>query len=60
LTVAHHALRANNRTQLIIWLAITVALGVLFLYFQVEEYVEAYSELGLTLGTGVYGSTFFM
>ena len=60
LTIAHHALRANNRTQLIIWLTITVVLGVLFLFFQVEEYIEAYSELGLTLGTGVYGSTFFL
>jgi len=60
LTIAHHALRANNRTQLILWLAITVALGVIFLYFQAEEYIEAYTELGLTLGTGVYGSTFFL
>ena len=24
------------------------------------EYAHAYQELGLTLGTGVYGSTFFM
>ena len=60
LTIAHHALRANNRKQLIIWLAITVALGALFLFYQAEEYIEAYSELGLTLGTGVYGSTFFL
>jgi len=60
LTISHHALRANNRTQTIIWLAITVALGVAFLFFQVEEYIEAYQLLGLTLGTGVYGSTFFM
>ena len=60
LTIAHHALRANNRLQLIIWLAITVALGFWFLYFQAVEYVEAYQHLGLTLGTGVYGSTFFM
>lgn len=60
LTISHHALRANKRAQLIIWLAITVALGALFLFLQVEEYIEAYTELGLTLGTGVYGSTFFM
>jgi cytochrome c oxidase subunit 3 len=60
LTIAHHALRANKRTQLIIWLAITVALGVWFLALQAEEYIEAYSQLGLTLGTGVYGSTFFL
>lgn len=60
LTIAHHALRANNRKQLIIWLAITVFLGALFLFYQAEEYIEAYQQLGLTLGTGVYGSTFFM
>ncbi|MBT8114927.1 MAG: cytochrome c oxidase subunit 3, partial [Arenicella sp.] len=40
LTIAHHALRAENRMQTIIWLAITVALGVLFLYFQGVEYAE--------------------
>ena len=60
LTIAHHALRAQNRTQTIIWLAITVALGVWFLALQAEEYIEAYQHLGLTMGTGVYGSTFFM
>ena len=60
LTISHHALRANNRSQLIIWLAITVILGVVFLFFQAEEYIEAYTQLGLTLGTGVYGSTFFL
>ena len=60
LTIAHHALRANKRAQLIIWLAITVILGVWFLALQAAEYAEAYTHLGLTLGTGVYGSTFFM
>ena len=28
--------------------------------FQVYEYMHAYSELGLTLGAGVYGATFFI
>lgn len=60
LTISHHALRANKRAQTIIWLAITVALGIWFLYLQAEEYIEAYQHLGLTLGTGVYGSTFFL
>jgi len=27
---------------------------------QAEEYIHAYRELNLTLGSGVYGSTFFM
>jgi cytochrome c oxidase subunit 3 len=60
ITIAHHALRAGNRKQLLIWLAATVILGAFFLTFQAHEYIEAYSDLNLTLGTGIYGSTFFM
>jgi cytochrome c oxidase subunit 3 len=59
-TIAHHALIAGNRTRVKIFLAATFLLGFLFLGFQATEYHEAYTELGLTLGTGVYGSTFFM
>jgi len=59
-TMAHHALRKGLRTPLVAWLAATVLLGFIFVYFQVEEYKEAYQELGLTLGSGIYGSTFFM
>ena len=33
---------------------------VLFLFLQATEYHEAYKELNLTLGSGIYGSTFFM
>lgn len=60
ITIAHHALRAGHRTQLLIWLGATVVLGALFLNFQAHEYIEAYTKLNLTLGSGVYGSTFFM
>jgi cytochrome c oxidase subunit 3 len=59
-TWAHHALRSNKRPQLILGLALTVILGAIFLVLQVEEYMHAYSELGLTLASGIYGSTFFM
>jgi cytochrome c oxidase subunit 3 len=59
-TLAHHALRKDQRKALVYWLLATVALGFLFVFFQVEEYKEAYQELGLTLGSGIYGSTFFM
>jgi len=59
-TIAHHALRQNHRQPLIMWLAATVALGVTFLFFQAEEYMHAYHEMGLTLASGIYGSTFFM
>jgi len=60
LTWAHHALRKGNRAQLNIGLAITVLLGAAFLVLQVEEYIHAYQVLGLTLDSGIYGSTFFM
>ena len=59
-TIAHHALRAGQRTKLLVSLGLTVLLGCLFLFFQVEEYLHAYRELNLTLGSGIYGSTFFM
>lgn len=60
ITIAHHALRANHQKQVVWWTLATVALGVTFLFFQVTEYIEAYHELGLTLSSGIYGSTFFM
>jgi cytochrome c oxidase subunit 3 len=59
-TIAHHALRQDHRKPLILWLAATVALGATFLYLQVVEYVHAYQDLGLTLDSGIYGSTFFI
>ena len=59
-TIAHHALRAGKRTQLLIFLGATVLLGATFLWYQAHEYMEAYTSLNLTLGSGVYGSTFFM
>ncbi len=60
LTFAHHALRKNQRKPLTLWLALTVLLGAAFLVLQIEEYIHAYTELGLTLGSGIYGATFFM
>src|ERR1700704_2007023 len=59
-TLAHHALLAGHRTRLKIFLAATFLLGFTFVYLQATEYHEAYTELGLQLGTGIYGSTFFM
>ena len=59
-TIAHHALKAGHRRQLLVFLGLTVLLGCLFLFFQAEEYIHAYQELNLTLGSGIYGSTFFM
>jgi cytochrome c oxidase subunit 3 len=60
ITIAHHMLRAGRRAGLNFWLAATFLLGFLFVYLQAEEYGHAYKDLGLQLGTGIYGSTFFM
>jgi cytochrome c oxidase subunit 3 len=60
ITIAHHALKAGNRGVLKIFLALTFLLGFGFVGLQAEEYIHAYKELNLTLGSGVYGSTFFM
>jgi cytochrome c oxidase subunit 3 len=59
-TIAHWALKENNRAMLNLFLFLTVLLGAIFLGFQAYEYAHAYSELNLKLSTGVYGSTFFM
>ena len=59
-TIAHHALITGHRTRLKIFLALTFLLGFTFVGCQAYEYHEAYTELGLQLGTGIYGSTFFM
>ncbi len=60
LTISHHALKDNNREKTLRWLVVTVILGVSFLIVQGLEYYEAYAYLGLTLKSGIYGSTFFM
>ena len=60
ITWAHWGLIKNNRNQLIIGMFLTVALGIGFLALQAQEYHHAYTELGLTLGSGAYGATFFM
>ncbi len=59
-TFAHWALKKNQRMPLVLWLLATVALGFTFLALQITEYTHAYHELNLTLGSGIYGSTFFM
>jgi heme/copper-type cytochrome/quinol oxidase subunit 3 len=60
LTIAHHALIANQRGKTIFWMWITVILGASFLGVQSYEYMHAYRDLNLKLSSGVFGSTFFM
>ncbi len=57
---AHTALKNDKKKPFNIWLGITVLLGAIFLCVQVYEYKHAYTDLGLTLNAGVFGTTFFM
>jgi len=58
--IAHTGLLDDNRKKFNTWLAITVAMGLTFVGLQIAEYYEAYAHFGLTLNSGIYGSTFFM
>jgi cytochrome c oxidase subunit 3 len=60
ITIAHHALKDNKRTLLAWGLFATWFLGFLFVGLQAYEYIHAYHEMNLTMGTGIYGSTFYM
>jgi cytochrome c oxidase subunit III len=60
LTIAHHALVVGNRSKTILFMWMTVLLGIIFLIVQGYEYYHAYADLNLKLSSGVYGSTFFM
>jgi cytochrome c oxidase subunit 3 len=55
-TWAHHALRENNRRDLIRGLVLTVVLGIFFTALQAYEYSHA--TFGFT--DGIYPSTFYM
>jgi cytochrome c oxidase subunit 3 len=57
---AHLGLQKGARGQLKLGLFLTIVLGVVFLGLQFSEHYRAYTELGLTLGSGAYGATFFM
>lgn len=59
LTIAHHALKNNDRNALLNYTSLTALLGIIFLILQAVEYNHAYAD-GLTLGSGIYGSTFYM
>ena len=58
--IAHTGLLDGDRLKFNRWLGLTVVLGLVFLALQIAEYYEAYAHFGLTLNSGIYGSTFFM
>ena len=58
--IAHHALKQDKRSKFNTWLGLTLVLAFTFLSLQYLEYHHAYTKMGLTLESGIYGTTFFM
>ena len=52
------AIRKNDSRRLILWLAVSLLLGLCFLTGQALEYANLIEE-GMTLSSGVFGSTFY-
>jgi cytochrome c oxidase subunit III len=57
---AHTAMERDDRGKIKLHLFLTILLGTVFLFLQVEEYMHAYNDLNLTLQSGIYGNTFFL
>jgi cytochrome c oxidase subunit III len=60
ITIAHWGIVRKNHYQAVFAQLATIGLGILFLFMQAHEYIEAYTKMGLRLDSGIYGSTFFM
>ncbi len=60
ITIAHWCLLKDKRKPMLWAQLATIVLGVCFLGMQAHEYGEAIFHKGLTLGSGIYGTTFFM
>lgn len=60
ITIAHWSLLKDHRKTMLISQLGTILLGLTFLVMQAHEYGEAYLHKGLTLASGIYGTTFFM
>lgn len=60
ITIAHWSLLKNKRYLMLVAQFATILLGISFLIMQAHEYGEAYLHKGLTLASGIYGTTFFM
>ncbi|HXW85405.1 MAG TPA: heme-copper oxidase subunit III [Candidatus Binataceae bacterium] len=56
--LAARGYRAGNRSALLRWLVVTIALGAVFLIGQAREYVGLY-ESGVVLNRNLFATTFF-
>ena len=60
ITVVHWAILKQNYFLQKLFQVFTILLGLAFLCMQINEYSIAYMEKGLTLGSGIFGTTFFI
>jgi heme/copper-type cytochrome/quinol oxidase subunit 3 len=56
--MAARSFRAGDRSGVSLWLALTLALGAIFLFGQTREYLGLFAH-GVTISTNLFGSTFF-
>lgn len=56
ITWSHHSLMINDYSSIVVSLAITLGLGIYFLYLQYTEYIET----SFRITDGIYGRTFFI
>lgn len=56
--MAGRSFRRGQRRGVGVWLALTVALGAIFLFGQSREYLGLFAH-GVTISTNLFGSTFF-
>nr|YP_010698155.1 cytochrome c oxidase subunit III [Brueelia nebulosa]WCF77116.1 cytochrome c oxidase subunit 3 [Brueelia nebulosa] len=56
ITWSHHSIISSKYSQSIISLVLTVILGVVFMFFQYQEYMES----SFSMADSVYGSIFFI
>ena len=52
------AIRRNEHRRLLLWLGVSLILGLIFLSMQALEYANLIRE-GMTMSSGVFGSTFY-
>lgn len=58
MVLALAAVQRGDRAKSLLWLAMTAGFGMIFLGFQAYEFTHFY-HAGLTLGTNLFGSTFY-
>jgi cytochrome aa3-600 menaquinol oxidase subunit III len=57
--IAIFEMRRNNRNGLLLWLAITLLLGIGFVFFEIKEFIH-YVHLGANMQTSAFLSSFFV